>query len=239
MFCSDRCDRKAAVSIHNCRKSLTVQKFIVTVFQCLPVSMSVDVNKSRRHIAALRIQDPLRRKIRRKLRRLCDFFDPASFYYDIALKRSLVFSIYDLSITDDIICHFAHLCRHYNRNHVFLQLDIAKTFYLPKTFLYCYKKAEKSDTRPLPLRNRLYRSVCDRVFYCEYHIPRESAHALRAFLSALPKRLPSFQLADGAALFVHPVKVCIGVRYCRLDFKKICSRNFCQGFCHLCCYSAC
>lgn len=53
--------------------------------------MSVDVNKSRRHIAALRIQDPLLRKIRRKLRRLCDFFDPASFYYDIALKRSLVF----------------------------------------------------------------------------------------------------------------------------------------------------
>ena len=62
---------------------------------------------------------------------------------------------------------------------------------------------------------------------------------IRYFVSDLRSGSGITHLHAAAALFVHPVKVCIGVRYYRLDFKKICSCNFCQGFCHLCCYSAC
>ena len=109
VFLPRRRHRKSAVPVDHRGDPLPVQKLVVSAFQGLPVAVPVDIDKARRHITAFRVQNLFPGKTLRKFSRFCDLADHPVLDHNVARKGRLIFSIYDLSVCYNIICHCLHL----------------------------------------------------------------------------------------------------------------------------------
>ena len=132
MFFSGRSNRKTTVSIYYRSKTLTVQKFVISMMQRLPVAMPVNINKSRCYISILSIQNLFIRKVRWNFYMFFHFFYFSIFDADISMKWFLSFSIYDPAIFYYIVYHLPYSSPFFRfriKISVFLRVSTVSTIY--------------------------------------------------------------------------------------------------------------